>query len=105
MRRPICGWFPIHQPFVRLVFKFRSGIIPVDCSGMNPEQPASARSCIRQAAVFFPTSPYFESSLPVACHPPMPGEVVMNPDSCLEHVIHSCYVVMPCDEAERFTIG
>ncbi|HDR2376767.1 TPA: Rha family transcriptional regulator [Enterobacter asburiae] len=42
---------------------------------------------------------YFENGLPVACHPLMPGEVVMNPDSCLEYVIRSYYVVMPCDEA------
>lgn len=35
----------------------------------------------------------------------MPGEVVMNPDSCLEHLIRSGYVVMPCDEAEKFTLG
>ncbi|MBE4946037.1 MULTISPECIES: Rha family transcriptional regulator [unclassified Enterobacter cloacae complex] len=48
---------------------------------------------------------YFENGLPVACHPLMPGEVVMNPDSCLEHVIRSGYVVMPCDEAEKFTLG
>jgi len=48
---------------------------------------------------------YFENGLPVACHPLMPGEVVMNPDSCLEHVFRSGYVVMPCDEAEKFTLG
>lgn len=48
---------------------------------------------------------YFENGLPIACHPLMPGEVVMNPDSCLEHVIRSGYVVMPCDEAEKFTLG
>ncbi|STQ11483.1 putative antirepressor [Enterobacter cloacae] len=48
---------------------------------------------------------YFENGLPVACHPLMPTEVVMNPDSCLEHVIRSGYVVMPCDEAEKFTLG
>lgn len=48
---------------------------------------------------------YFENGLPMACHPLMPGEVVMNPDSCLEHVIRSGYVVMPCDEAEKFTLG
>ncbi len=48
---------------------------------------------------------YFENGLPVACHPLMPGEVIMNPDSCLEHVIRSGYVVMPCDEAEKFTLG
>ncbi|WP_421513917.1 Rha family transcriptional regulator [Enterobacter ludwigii] len=48
---------------------------------------------------------YFENGLPVACHPLMPGEVVMNPDSCLEYVIRSGYVVMPCDEAEKFTLG
>lgn len=48
---------------------------------------------------------YFENGLPVACHPLMPGEVVMNPDSCLEHVIRSGYVVMPCDEAEKFSLG
>ena len=72
---------------------------------MNTEQPPAARSCIRQAAVFFLASPYFESSLPVACHLLMPGEVVMNPKSCLEHVIRSGYVLMPCDEAEKFTLG
>lgn len=49
---------------------------------------------------------YFENGLPVACDPLLPGEVVMNPDSCLEHVIRSGYVVvMPCDEAEKFTLG
>lgn len=48
---------------------------------------------------------YFENGLPVACHPLMPGEVVMNPDSCLEHLIRSGYVVMPCDEVEKFTLG
>ncbi|WP_409249238.1 Rha family transcriptional regulator [Enterobacter hormaechei] len=48
---------------------------------------------------------YFENGLPVSCHPLMPGEVIMNPDSCLEHVIRSGYVVMPCDEAEKFTLG
>lgn len=48
---------------------------------------------------------YFENGLSVACHPLMPGEAVMNPDSCLEHVIRSGYVVMPCDEAEKFTLG
>lgn len=48
---------------------------------------------------------YFENGLPVACHPLMPGEVIMSPDSCLEHVIRSGYVVMPCDEAEKFTLG
>ncbi len=37
----------------RLVFEFYSGSIPADCSGMNTEQPAAARSCIRQAAVYF----------------------------------------------------
>lgn len=35
----------------------------------------------------------------------MPGEVVMDPDSYLEHVIRSGYVVMPCDKAEKFTLG
>ena len=72
---------------------------------MNSEQPVAARSCILQAAVFFPTSLYFESSLPVACHPLMPGEVVLNSDSYLKHVIRSGYVVMPCAEAEKFTLG
>ncbi|HHA1340275.1 TPA: Bro-N domain-containing protein [Enterobacter bugandensis] len=48
---------------------------------------------------------YFENGLPVACHPLMPGEVVMNSDSCLEHLIRSGYVVMPCDEVEKFTLG
>lgn len=48
---------------------------------------------------------YFENGLPVACHPLMPGEVIMSPDSCLEHVTRSGYVVMPCDDAEKFTLG
>jgi Rha family phage regulatory protein len=49
--------------------------------------------------------PYFENGLPVACHPLMPGEVIMKRDSCLEHFIRSGYVVMQCDEAEKFTLG
>lgn len=49
--------------------------------------------------------PYFEKGLPVSSQPLKPGEVVMNPDSCLEHVIRSGYVVMPCDEGEKFTLG
>ncbi|HID9092899.1 TPA: helix-turn-helix transcriptional regulator [Enterobacter mori] len=32
---------------------------------------------------------YFENDQPVVCHPLIPGKVVMNPDSCLEHVIRS----------------
>jgi len=48
---------------------------------------------------------YFENNLTVARPSLMPGEVVMNQDSCLEKVIRSGYVVMPCNEAEKFTLG
>lgn len=47
---------------------------------------------------------YFENGLPVACHPLMPGEVVMNPDSCLEHVMRCGFVVIPAAEAGRLTL-
>lgn len=47
---------------------------------------------------------YFENGLPVACHPLMPGEVVMNPDSCLEHVMRCGFVVFPAAEAGRLTL-
>ena len=50
---------------------------------------------------------YFENDLLVACHPLLPGEVVMNPDSCLEHVIGGCNLnhagqpAIACDAAAR----
>lgn len=47
---------------------------------------------------------YFENGLPVACHPLMPGEVVMNPDSCLEHVMRCGFVVIPAAEAGKLTL-
>lgn len=47
---------------------------------------------------------YFENGLPVACHPLMPGEVVMSPDSCLEHVMRCGFVVIPAAEAGRLTL-
>ncbi|HDC4262633.1 Rha family transcriptional regulator [Enterobacter cloacae] len=47
---------------------------------------------------------YFENGLPVACHPLMPGEVVMNPDSCLEHVMRCGFVVIPAAEVGKMTI-
>ncbi|HAZ8269826.1 TPA: phage antirepressor Ant [Citrobacter koseri] len=72
----------------------------IECERKLKQQP-SRPTCADNYAVIT----YFENGLPVACHPLMPGEVVMNPDSCLEHVIRSGYVVMPCDEAEKFTLG
>ena len=40
------------------------------------------------------------------CRKPLKAyEVLMELESCLEHVIRSGYVVMPCDEAEKFTLG
>lgn len=48
---------------------------------------------------------YFENGLPVACHPLMPGEVVMSPDSCLEHVMRCGFVVIPASEAGKLTIN
>lgn len=47
---------------------------------------------------------YFENGLPVACHPLMQGEVVMSPDSCLEHVMRCGFVVIPAAEAGRLTL-
>lgn len=47
---------------------------------------------------------YFENGLLVACHPLMPGEVVMNPDSCLEHVMRCGFVVIPANEVGQLTL-
>lgn len=33
-----------------------------------------------------------------------PGEIVINADTCLEHVIRAGYVVLPCDEVGKFTL-
>ncbi|QDE47780.1 DinI family protein [Enterobacter hormaechei] len=45
LKNPI--WLVSEFPTVRrLAFKFYSGNIPDDCSGMNTEQPAAACSCI-----------------------------------------------------------
>ncbi|EPL2414486.1 Bro-N domain-containing protein [Enterobacter cloacae] len=82
--------------------EFRKWVLDIlDKEVVEPLQQVSQASVSQNYAVIT----YFENSLPVACHPLMPGEVVMNPDSCLEHVIRSGYVVMPCDEAEKFTLG
>lgn len=48
---------------------------------------------------------YFENGLPVACHPLMPGEVVMNPDSCLEYVMRCGFVVIPANEVGQMTLA
>lgn len=82
--------------------EFRRWVLDVlDNEIMETTHQASQASARQNYSVIT----YFENGLPVACHPLMPGEVIMNPDSCLEHVIRSGYVVMPCDEAEKFTLG
>ncbi|MHC0027042.1 BRO-N domain-containing protein [Enterobacter vonholyi] len=82
--------------------EFRKWVLDIlDKEILEPVHQGSQAAARQNYAVIT----YFENCLPVACHPLMPGEVVMNPDSCLEHVIRSGYVVMPCDEAEKFTLG
>lgn len=82
--------------------EFRRWVLDIlDKEVMKPATQARQADARQNHAIIT----YFENGLPVACHPLMPGEVVMNPDSCLEHVIRSGYVVMPCDEVEKFTLG
>lgn len=47
---------------------------------------------------------YFENGLPVSSRPLMPGEIVMNPESCLEHVMRAGFVTLPCDDVGKFTL-
>lgn len=47
---------------------------------------------------------YFENGRPMASRPLMPDEVVMNPDSCLEHVMRCGFVVIPAAEAGNLTL-
>ena len=77
----ICGWYLNFLQYARLVFNYLSGNIHNDCSDMSNEQPAAARSCIRQAAVFFMklTPAALLSSLPSGfdsrcCYLAYPGE-------------------------------
>ena len=47
---------------------------------------------------------YYENDLPVARRPVGDGEILMNPDSCLEHVMRSGFVIIPCDEMGKMTL-
>jgi len=82
--------------------EFRRWVLDVLDKEIEEVTPQLSQTSSRQS---YAVITYFENGLPVACHPLMPGEVIMNPDSCIEHVIRSGYVVMPCDEAEKFTLG
>jgi prophage antirepressor-like protein len=47
---------------------------------------------------------YYENDLLVARRPIGEGEILMNPDSCLEHVMRSGFVIIPCDEMGKMTL-
>lgn len=65
----------------------------------KPTQAAARPTSQRHATIT-----YFENGLPVASMPLMPGEIVMNPESCLEIVKRAGFVVVPCDEAGKLTM-
>ena len=47
---------------------------------------------------------YYENDLLVARRPIGEGEILMNPDSCLEHVMRSGFVIIPCDDMGKMTL-
>ena len=47
---------------------------------------------------------YYENDIPVARRPIGEGEILMNPDSCLEHVMRSGFVIIPCDEVGKLSL-
>jgi prophage antirepressor-like protein len=47
---------------------------------------------------------YYENDIPVARRPIGESEVLMSPESCLEHVMRSGYVIIPCDELGKMTL-
>lgn len=47
---------------------------------------------------------YCENGIEVARRPVGDGEILMDPDSCLEHVMRSGFVIIPCDEMGKMTL-
>ncbi|HHI2551395.1 TPA: Bro-N domain-containing protein [Klebsiella aerogenes] len=47
---------------------------------------------------------YYENDLPVARRPIGDGEILMNPDSCFEHIMRAGFVTIPCDEMGKMTL-
>ncbi|HDI3023878.1 TPA: ORF6N domain-containing protein [Cronobacter turicensis] len=47
---------------------------------------------------------YFENGLPVSSMPLMPGQIVMNPEQCFEHMMCAGFLIIPCDEAGSLTL-
>lgn len=47
---------------------------------------------------------YYENDIPVARRLLGEDEIPMNPDSCLEHVMRSGFVIIPCDEMGKMTL-
>ncbi|ELY5938873.1 ORF6N domain-containing protein [Cronobacter malonaticus] len=47
---------------------------------------------------------YFENGLPVSSMPLMPGQIVMNPEECFEHMMCAGFLIIPCDEAGSLTL-
>lgn len=81
--------------------EFRKWVLDIlDKEVVEPVHQVSQASARQNYAVIT----YFENGLPVACHPLMPGEVVMNPDACLEHVMRCGFVVIPAAEVGKMTI-
>jgi hypothetical protein len=82
--------------------EFRKWVLDIlDKEVVEPVHQVSQAAARQNYAVIT----YFENGLPVACHPLMPGEVVMSPDSCLEHVMRCGFVVIPANEAGKLTIN
>jgi len=47
---------------------------------------------------------YYENDVPVARLPLSDSQIMMDPDSCLERVMRSGFVVIPCDEMGKMTL-
>ncbi len=47
---------------------------------------------------------YYENDIPVARRPIADGEILMHPDSCLEHVMRCGFVIIPCDGMGKMTL-
>ncbi|QHA85668.1 ORF6N domain-containing protein [Serratia rhizosphaerae] len=63
----------------------------------NPPAPPSPKP--------YATITYFENDLPVNSRLLVPGEIVITPDSCLEHVRRAGYVVVSCDDVGKLTLN
>lgn len=47
---------------------------------------------------------YFKNGLPVSSRPCAPGEIMMDPDSCFEHVMRCGHVIIPWHEIGKLTM-